>query len=286
MTPEELAQVHERKLSEMLESISRAEERISAKATSIVNSARLKPQKATAASFWMAKQREINDVLAATRNRWRNWAGDSSEGAIVQAVRDGERLATQVIKDAANLEKKRSLPYDTKTINALIHDTVAVWNGATSSAKTQVTRLFRATQQDLIQEVNINRSITDGLLSSGTPRSISSSIASQLTQKAEDGQLVSAGGRNYAIADYAELVARTRINEAQTIGTIKTCQEYGVDLVEWVASADACEECQTHDGEVYSISGNDEEFPQLDERPPLHPHCTCRLAPHIRRDAA
>ncbi|MFA5337656.1 MAG: phage minor capsid protein [Candidatus Omnitrophota bacterium] len=50
-------------------------------------------------------------------------------------------------------------------------------------------------------------------------------------------------------------------------------KKYGIDLVQVDAHSGACEICQSYQGKVYSISGNDKDFPKLQERPPYHKGC-------------
>ena len=103
---------------------------------------------------------------------------------------------------------------------------------------------------------------------------LSSMLKEQLLGLVENGDLIVINGRNYDIAKYAKMVARTEIRKAQTAAAKETCAEYDCDLVEWSQHANACELCAPHEGQVFSLSGQDAEFPPLgDLEPPLHPNC-------------
>lgn len=284
MTPEELAAIHEDRLQEMVKMMQAAEDKITYSATKALLNARKNPDKAASAVFWLAKKKEIASLIDTMNVRWANWVGTKDKGSILNSVRDGERFANGIFKDAGDFVRKKTLPYDSKTINAFLDDTLSIWYGATDSIGTKIDRLFKATQQDILREKEINLSLTADQIAERSPGTMASNLAQQLAAKAEDGQFITINGRDYNISSYAELLARTRTAEAQTIGTIRTVHEYGVDLVTWVASEDACEECSAKDGEIYSISGLDDEYDVLDESPPLHPRCSCKLAPYIREN--
>ena len=63
---------------------------------------------------------------------------------------------------------------------------------------------------------------------------------------------------------------------------MNTSLQYGNDLVQ--VSVHAMNEppgdiCYQYQGRVFSISGNDPNFPQLTDRPPFHPNCEHVLLP-------
>ena len=120
---------------------------------------------------------------------------------------------------------------------------------------------------------------------------LSNLIAAKLYDLAEDGDFIIINGRNFNIESYAEMVARTEIRKAQTQAAKDTCAEYGCDLVQWSSHSNPCQECAPLEDQVFSLSGQDIEFPPLtaDEEPPLHPNCghsilaTSREAMEARR---
>lgn len=144
------------------------------------------------------------------------------------------------------------------------------------------TQFVRQTQQKLIEDAQISKTIAEGLITGDTRRVVSDSILKQLRAKMENGQFISINGRNYRPDKYAELLARTRTREATSQGTINTALRYGVDLMQWDSHSEICEYCAQFAGRVYSISGQDGDFPQLTEQPPLHPNCRCTIEPVTR----
>ncbi len=148
--------------------------------------------------------------------------------------------------------------------------------------------ILRDTQQKLIQESQVNRMIQDGILQGSARRDVSSRLAKELQDRLGKGKLLQAGSKWYTPAHYAELVVRTKTREAVTEGTIRTCLEYGIDLVRISVHADSCPICANYQGKVYSISGKTAGYPPLAERPPYHPFCRHVLTAHVPRksDAA
>jgi SPP1 gp7 family putative phage head morphogenesis protein len=79
------------------------------------------------------------------------------------------------------------------------------------------------------------------------------------------------------IADYfpesekyrAEAIARTETLTANNEGSIQRYKDEGVKEFEWLASPDACEECQPLDGQVFPIDS--------DTKPPYHVNCRCTI---------
>jgi SPP1 gp7 family putative phage head morphogenesis protein len=124
--------------------------------------------------------------------------------------------------------------------------------------------------------------IAEGLIEGQARRTVSDTILQGLRKQLGEERFIVINGRNYRPDKYAELLARTRTREASSQGTINTALRYGVDLVQWDAHAEVCEYCQQFSGRVYSISGADDSFPQLNEKPPLHPNCRCVLMPITR----
>ncbi len=70
------------------------------------------------------------------------------------------------------------------------------------------------------------------------------------------------------------LIARTETARAVSEGSILGYKQSGVNKVEFIASADACEECADLDGKIYSIG-------EVSGILPVHPACRCTYAPVI-----
>jgi SPP1 gp7 family putative phage head morphogenesis protein len=107
-------------------------------------------------------------------------------------------------------------------------------------------------------------------------------IAKDIRQTiAEDGfrVMIDRAGRKWQLTDYSEMLARTNLIKTANEGVANRLSELGYDLVEWMTGENACDICDPLDGEVFSLSGNSDQYPALDQQPPRHPNCRCSLAP-------
>ena len=86
--------------------------------------------------------------------------------------------------------------------------------------------------------------------------------------------------RQYNLRSYAEMVARTTYRQAQTQATRDNCALYENDLVEVSQNGTDCKECLEYEKQkIYSLSGNDPNYPILDKDPPWHPNCQHSISP-------
>ena len=91
-------------------------------------------------------------------------------------------------------------------------------------------------------------------------------------------------GRDWDLARYTEMVARTTQREAMTQGTLSRSREHGVELVT-IPRQPASDFCAYYQGGIYYIGeGEHSVYPSLDSiggPPPFHPNCEDVIAPFI-----
>lgn len=119
-----------------------------------------------------------------------------------------------------------------------------------------------------------------------TSREVSQKIMTRLLKKMAGQDFITIKGkdgkeRNYNLKSYAEMVARTRMREAQTDATVEMCKDYDNDLVQFSQHDDPCEKCAEFEGQVYSLSGDHPKYPKLPDEAycPVHPNCEHNLNP-------
>jgi proteasome lid subunit RPN8/RPN11 len=90
-----------------------------------------------------------------------------------------------------------------------------------------------------------------------------------------EGELafVDRAGRVWNMATYAELVLRTSVMEAHTLGMLAQAAQAGHDLVTVSSHPHPEDVCSEFDGQTFSISGTSDTYPPLTEAPPFHPNC-------------
>lgn len=247
----------------------------------------------TDSKYWKDRLENINELYSEMVAYFAVFATN----VIPQAFSQGSNLSVQMLLgsqflsdyglNSSVLERFNiaeiidSPPFDPKVIDALIADSVAFMKKASDNGALNVKRLFRATQQSIIDEIKINESITKGLLEKNTTKSSTSAILQELKQKLGEGKFLEINGRKYQPEKYAEMLARTRIREAQTQGVLMGCKGSGVDLIRVSDHSTLTEICKQFEGRIFSISGKSSKYPALVALTPFHPNCLHVITPYI-----
>lgn len=140
-------------------------------------------------------------------------------------------------------------------------------------------RWVRISQQTVVEDKVFTDLAIEARLQGASKSELTADIYSAMQEQLGGQKFVTINGRDYNLADYSELVATTRMTESATTASIDTALAAGIDLVEFSTHAGACELCQAIEGQIFSLSGNDPEYPALTEEqtPPIHPRCCHRL---------
>lgn len=95
--------------------------------------------------------------------------------------------------------------------------------------------------------------------------SIARKLRSYLEKLAAGDDFIEVGGKFFELKYYAELVARSELHNAYVDATVDECKAYDCDLVQFSRHDSPCPICAQLEGKVFSISGDDPDFPPLDE---------------------
>ncbi len=195
--------------------------------------------------------KQVDVIVTQLNNGVYKWAKDS----LPYAYEQGIDLAAERLK-ALNIT--RFVAYDaqihTAAVNALVQSVSTELIMANEGMKKFFNRVITQTQQTLLQDAEISRMISEGLIEGQARRTVSDKILQDLRTQLGEERFLVINGRNYQPSKYAELLARTRTREATSNGTINTALRYGVDLMQWDSHAEICEYCAQFAGRVYSIS--------------------------------
>lgn len=87
--------------------------------------------------------------------------------------------------------------------------------------------------------------------------------------------------RNYRVETYTNMVARTRLGDAQVLGSIEQGAEYGITEFKVTKHNTSTPICIPHEGVTYTTNPKNRQFEMLTEknRPLYHPNCLHRLIP-------
>lgn len=168
--------------------------------------------------------------------------------------------------------------YSARTFKNILNDSIGAFVSGVEQGKKTFLRYINETQQLAISEDTINKQIAKGIIEKGSVNAAKKNLKDKLKKQLEDGKIITiidknGKPRNYNIRDYAELVARTKLINAQAQGTLDIAREVNQDLVQVSSHNTECEVCGPIEGRVFSISGNDPDFDPLDFEFPLHPNC-------------
>jgi len=187
-------------------------------------------------------------------------------------IKKMKKIALDVIKNKIPKIVLES-QYHKGAIKVLTDDTLLIFSSALDDGRKMTTGLLRRTQQAIITEQKLNAEIAVALSTNGTIQETKNRILQALKDQLSDPYILKAGSRRYKANTYAELVARTRTREAQSQSTINIAANVGSDLVQVDSHNTTTEICIPFEGKIFSISGNDKDFPPLTMEPPFHPNC-------------
>jgi len=100
------------------------------------------------------------------------------------------------------------------------------------------------------------------VIGSKTTRQAAQDIRKDLAERGITG-FVDKAGHSWNMRRYAKVLAQETTNGAFRQGTINRMQEKGHDLVRISAHAGSCKQCQPYQGQTFSLTGEDKEFPAL-----------------------
>lgn len=205
-----------------------------------------------------------------------------SRAAIAEAYR-AKRIETNgLVKNIAVFPTEKKLDPAEASIERLVMNTAKQFIDANRSiAKTANTFLSAyetavggvstarqiAQTQSMItnMEYEMSRKVDYYLARGYDEGSISRKLRSYLSELVDGKNFIEISGRFYELKAFAENIARSELHKAYVESTIDECKKYDCDLMQFSRHDSPCELCAPLEGMVFSISGEDEEFPPLDD---------------------
>lgn len=220
---------------------------------------------------------EVRGVLSEL-SRAINDGGESSPlwSLVRTAYRTGARRAEEGLE-------RSSIPGTKRGFGGMHQEAAKVFFDRLSGNLDDATRHAQRRVED-----NMKRATLDELMVSQIAgrdrRQTSKAVEGQLREKGVEG-FTDKRGREWSLSDYAEMSVVTVSREAHTQGTLNRLAENGFDLVVISTnppSKPPCDRyCKRQEAKVYSIGGESDEHPKLEERPPFHPFCRHVLSAYI-----
>lgn len=110
------------------------------------------------------------------------------------------------------------------------------------------------------------------------PRDAASSLLQQRLERQGITGFVDRAGRQWTLANYAQMALRTTTAEAQTAGVRNAMLAKGLDLVYFPPHEHHHDICSQYEGRTASLTGRTPGYPVL-PLPPWHPNCTHYAVP-------
>jgi Phage minor capsid protein 2 len=133
--------------------------------------------------------------------------------------------------------------------------------------------------KERIEEI-VARSNRFSLLQGVSRREATKHAIAELTSEGITG-IVAKNGAVIPADKYMANVIQYHQRKAHVEGVLNRMTETGHDLVYINFVGLTCDKCAKYQGRVYSVSGEDERFPRLEERPPYHGHCVHSATPWV-----
>ena len=269
-------------LTQLLQSMGQAKRRIQGIIKKAIESG------STSREYYEARLREIDRIYKQLTEIQKAYLDKNIPGQF----RKASRLTKDFLESLGLSESIKPL-FALPALQAIIQNTMLYVNAAVENGKKEVAQLFVLTQQSAISELAVNQAITEGVIAQNTVQAAAKSLEKKLTDKLlKNGRILTTNRitgktRSFTPEYYAEMTARTRAREAQSLGTINTVLEFGQDLVKVSDHNTLTPECKIHEGKIYSITGKTPGYEKYEGENvvPYHPNCLHVITPHIPRRA-
>lgn len=272
-------------------------------------------------------EREINQLINTLDPRksgfLRNWIRRTVPKAFVLGDRGAAGDLQGQIRNAATSTKQAagitSVNRTTNVVNKTalrnaVKEIEATFSRTAQELRSTFTTTIRNTQSKLFSNKRIADAVKKGRITGAEGRQIAKDLAGQFLGKKLSPaararlkdlgfgtgdlrnlkqigkeQVIRVGNRRFKVRAYNKLVARTKLAQAQTTGTIVRLQKNDIDHVKVTDHRQTNpDECSAFAGKVYYIGGLSKDpagFPNLTSilngGPPFHPNCRHGVVPYV-----
>ncbi len=190
------------------------------------------------------------------------------------------------------MAKRKVLNYkssaDREAINALKDETYSNFGDSMRGVYKTSSNLMSMARKERVSSL-----VNDGRIGGDSYQNISKNIAGEFASGGITA-FKDKGGKSWDIDTYANMLARTKLNEASRLGLMNQLQQNGFDLVQVSTHFGACPLCEPWEGSILSISGDTDRLygVKIDtvdtakDEGLFHPNCQHRLVPFHPRFAA
>ena len=169
-------------------------------------------------------------------------------------------------------------------VNSVKEDAIQVFLQSSEAGKKKLNRLTAVTQNINISDYRISQVIGETSEQITNLNKTTKILRDQLLDASLDGKyilVIDKNGvqRNYKIKAYAELVSKTELTNLQSTAAVSTAYEAGTDLIQVSSHNTTTPICQEFEGKIFSLTGQNKDFPVAEALPAYHPNCKHRITP-------
>lgn len=210
------------------------------------------------------------------------WASIAIPAAYLLGIRESNQALLEAFAMAGVVPPELSEAFsviDNESIAVILDETDSLFENIANALQENIKRRVEAAVKQAVKE-----KITTGSTIKRTQAALLKALAKEgITAFSfrRNGKLV-----NLPLSSYAETVIRSTTAEVTNQASIRRTQRVGGDLVKMTSHAESCPICWPLQGRVYSISGDDPEYPPLEtafsgDHANIHPNCRHRIKPYI-----
>ena len=207
-----------------------------------------------------------------------NFTDKELRRAIEQAYKAGMESA---VTDLARVLPDDEIPV--KAGFAQIHQDAVRAQHQALAEKLKASHFRIVRQANDVYRTAVRRGVEHVLTGAGTRLEGAQLVLNEFANRGVTGFIDSAG-RSWDLASYAEMSIRTNVGQAAVQGHINRLQDNGRDLVYVSGHEESCPICDPWEGEILSISGEDERYPSVADAEAdglFHPNCAHNLTAYI-----
>src|SRR5512136_619359 len=231
--------------------------------------------------FWQKINRKITIQYEKLRQLTAQWVVDE----FPQIYQDALNKQLTAIK-YKQLPVLKQIRYDQfvnsnmnqQAIDKILASTLQTFYKGYLNGEDTLKRLANYTQIINMNEKKITDIITEGIEEKKTAQRSYKLLKDELLKISKEKKYITIINKNgkevhYQPKTYAELVTRTKMQDINTQAIVNTANAIDTDLVQFSSHNTHCPICAPYEGQIFSLSGKDPDFPRLDNFPALHPNC-------------
>lgn len=227
-------------------------------------------------SYWSKLRKKISSAYEESRVIFGNWSKINLSGHYNDELnKQIQRIKSLTFTTGTidfNTYKDKGL--NKKSIRKITTSANQNFIIATILGEERFNRALRTTQQINISNAKIQKRLTE----TTSIQDLRKRISSDLMESLKGGQFVTVIDKNgvqrsYDVKYYADMVARTEMRNLQTASVVNAAAGVDADLVQVSSHNTKTPFDAQFEGKIFSLSGNDKDFPKADILPPFHPNC-------------